>query len=74
MKAGLDRSTGDSVWGRVHRSVTRPVGWLLLGAGAALWSALGVVEWFRAGTPTLGWHRLSSSNECASTPFASAAI
>ena len=44
---------------------------------AALRAALGdsgAVSEAPGCTPTLGWHRLSSSNECASTPFASAAI
>ena len=37
-----------SVWDEVHRKITRPVGWLLLLAGSALWAALVLVAWWRA--------------------------
>jgi anti-sigma factor RsiW len=33
---------GGSVWGQVHRRVTRPLGWLFLLSGAALLLGLGV--------------------------------
>jgi len=36
------RAARTSVWGQVHSHLTRPIGWLLVIAGAALWSAYGV--------------------------------
>lgn len=55
MKASLERPPAESTWSRVHRSVTRPAGWLLVLGGVAVWTGLALVEWFRAGTPTLEW-------------------
>jgi predicted anti-sigma-YlaC factor YlaD len=43
-----------SVWEGVHRTITRPVGWLLLLAGSALWAALVLIAWWRAEL-TLEW-------------------
>lgn len=37
-----------SVWEGVHSRITRPAGWLLLAAGAAIWVALALYEWWRA--------------------------
>jgi anti-sigma factor RsiW len=36
-----------SVWEDVHRRITRPVGWVLLAAGALIWAGLITVRWFR---------------------------
>jgi anti-sigma factor RsiW len=44
-----------SVWDGVHRRLTRPLGWVLVVAGTAVWLALAVLEWFRAGELTLEW-------------------
>ncbi len=46
MKEGLQAMTfdldrDDSVWGAVHRRLTRPVGWLLVAGGFAVWAAYG---------------------------------
>jgi anti-sigma factor RsiW len=35
------------VWEGVHRRITRPIGWILVTAGAALWVVLITVAWFR---------------------------
>ena len=43
------------VWDRVHRRITRPVGWLLFTGGVSVWTVLLVIEWFRAGSPSLPW-------------------
>lgn len=43
------------VWSGVHRRITQPIGWILIVAGAAIWTALAVVEWFRVGELTLEW-------------------
>jgi anti-sigma factor RsiW len=45
----------ENIWARVHRRITQPIGWLLLTGGVAVWSALLVIEWFRAGELTLRW-------------------
>lgn len=44
-----------SVWGRVHRHITQPVGWLLFTGGIAVWAVLLLIEWFRAGSLSLWW-------------------
>jgi anti-sigma factor RsiW len=43
------------LWERIHRRITRPIGWILVVAGLAVWSALGIIEWFRSGALTLQW-------------------
>jgi anti-sigma factor RsiW len=55
MKASLDVPPAATSWHRVHRSITRPFGWLLLVAGGSVWAVLALVEWFRAGAPTAAW-------------------
>ena len=44
-----------SMWARVHRRITQPVGWLLFTGGVAVWAVLLLIEWFRAGSLTLPW-------------------
>jgi anti-sigma factor RsiW len=44
-----------SIWERVHRRITQPIGWILAVAGIAIWATLGIIEWFRAGALTLPW-------------------
>jgi anti-sigma factor RsiW len=49
-------STGSrGIWDRVHRRISRPIGWLLIVAGAAVWVGLAVVEWYRTRELTLEW-------------------
>jgi anti-sigma factor RsiW len=55
MKASLAGLPEVSVWGRVHRSITTPVGWILLIGGVAVWSLLALVEWFQAGDLSARW-------------------
>jgi anti-sigma factor RsiW len=38
---------GRSVWDGVHRRLTRPVGWLLILTGTAIWTWLVVSRWLR---------------------------
>lgn len=45
---------GGSVWSGVHRQITRPVGWLFIVAGAAVWAWLIVSRWVREEL-TLEW-------------------
>lgn len=44
----------ERVWSGVQRRITRPLGWLLLGAGVATWAGLAVTAWFRSEL-TLEW-------------------
>lgn len=55
MKQTLQEPVDRSVWGRVHRSITRPIAWLLVIAGVAVWAGLAAYEWFRAGELSLAW-------------------
>jgi len=48
-----DRATTD-VWSGVYSRITRPVGWLLLLAGVAIWAVLALIGWLRAEL-TLEW-------------------
>lgn len=43
-----------SVWEGVHRRLTRPVGWILLGMGLALWAGLLASAWWTSEL-TLEW-------------------
>jgi anti-sigma factor RsiW len=55
MKASLADRPNGSVWGRVHRSLTRPIGWLLFAGGVTTWAVLGLVRWFQAGELGVRW-------------------
>jgi anti-sigma factor RsiW len=49
-------STGSrGVWDAVHRRISRPIGWVLILAGAAVWAVLLVLEWYRGRELTLEW-------------------
>lgn len=43
------------VWDTVHRRITRPVGWILILAGAAIWAGLLLVEWYRSRALSWEW-------------------
>ena len=47
-------ATDREVWKGVHRRITRPAGWLLIIAGAAVWVVLAAIQWFRQEL-TLEW-------------------
>ena len=55
-------SRDDSVWGVVHRRLTRPIGWLLVLAGFTVWAAYGsylymmsaIDPWEKLATSTIG--------------------
>ena len=55
MKASLADLPDVSVWGRVHRSITTPIGWLLFIGGLTTWTLLALVEWFQVGELSLRW-------------------
>ena len=47
-----------SVWDRVNVHVTRPVGWMLLGTGLAVWMTYGVYVF--ATSPSDPWEKLAT--------------
>ena len=55
MKVSLAERQHASLWGRVHRSITRPIGWMLFVGGISAWVMLGLIEWFRAGDLGVRW-------------------
>ena len=55
MRSTLVAETEQSLWEKVHRRVTAPVGWLLSIGGVTVWAALAVIEWFKAGGLTVQW-------------------
>jgi anti-sigma factor RsiW len=55
MKVSLAERRHGSVWNRVHRSITRPIGWMLFVGGISAWIVLGVIEWFRMGELSVRW-------------------
>jgi anti-sigma factor RsiW len=54
MRTVTERADGRGVWDGVHRRITRPAGWLLILAGAAVWAWLVISRWLRAEL-TLEW-------------------
>ena len=48
-----------SVWDRVHQRLTRPLGWILLGTGAAAW--LIYLAWLYMSSATPSWEKLMTS-------------
>jgi ferric-dicitrate binding protein FerR (iron transport regulator) len=56
----FERGVGrDSVWGRVNRRLTRPIGWLLLIVGVAVWVGYVVYEFFASPAPS--WQKMATS-------------
>lgn len=54
------RGLGDeSVWEKVSREVARPVAWLLVVGGVAVWSVAGVILFLTS--PTGLWEKLATS-------------
>jgi hypothetical protein len=48
----------ESVWDRVNAHVTRPIGWILMAVGAAVWTSYGV--YIFAIAPTDPWEKLAT--------------
>jgi anti-sigma factor RsiW len=56
----FDRRVGrDSVWVRVNRRLTRPIGWLLVTVGVVAWVALLIYEYFTSAAPS--WEKMATS-------------
>ena len=56
---GGDAARGETVWDGVNRRLTRPLGWILLVAGALGAVALGVAD-FLGGSGTSLWEKLAT--------------
>jgi len=50
LRTGTERG---SLWSLVHRRLSRPMGWLFLGAGAAAWVLYATWIYFSSAIPTL---------------------
>lgn len=50
------RATRSSVWDRVHRRLSRPLGWILVITGTVAWLAYGTWMYFSSTIPT--WEKL----------------
>jgi len=48
----------DSVWDRVNRRLTRPIGWILMATGAAVWTSYGAYVF--ATSPSDPWEKLAT--------------
>ncbi|HWV57879.1 MAG TPA: zf-HC2 domain-containing protein [Longimicrobiales bacterium] len=59
MRANMTGRADRSVWERVNRRINKPIGWLLVLAGTAIWIAMAVVEWYRA--RELSWPYLAAT-------------
>ena len=57
MSFGL--ANDQSVWGAVHRRITRPLGWIMLIAGFASWGLYGSYLYFSSAID--GWEKLATS-------------
>jgi anti-sigma factor RsiW len=55
MRTMVNDTPSRGLWNAVHRRITRPLGWLLIIGGAAVWTALAVVEWYRSRELTWEW-------------------
>lgn len=53
------RELRDSVWARVHRRLTRPIGWILLGAGVFGWAVHLAIDYFSSTVPS--WEKAATS-------------
>lgn len=55
MRAMVGNTKPRGVWDAVHRRISRPIGWLLVVVGVALWAALAGMEWYHSRELTLEW-------------------
>jgi hypothetical protein len=49
LRTGLERG---SLWGQVHRRLSRPMGWIFLGAGGTAWILYATWIYFSSAIPT----------------------
>lgn len=58
-EVGTGMRTTESVWTNVNRRLTRPVGWILLVAGVAVWVAYGAYTFLTSGDAL--WEKVALS-------------
>lgn len=54
-----ERGMHRSVWGAVHRRLSRPIGWLLIVLGMLAWTGFTSYEFVTSQTPT--WEKMATS-------------
>lgn len=54
-----DPPSGSSIWGRVHRRLGRPMGWLLMALGAGAWMAHVIYIYLTSAAPS--WEKAATS-------------
>jgi anti-sigma factor RsiW len=60
MRTMVNSTESRGVWDAVHRRLSRPIGWLLILAGLAVWTTLAVLEWYRSRELTWEWMAASA--------------
>ena len=55
LRQSLSEPPGRGVWAVVQRRVARPLAWVLITAGVAVWVALAALEWYRQRSLTAEW-------------------
>lgn len=60
MRAMANDTKPRGIWDGVHRRISRPIGWLLVIVGAALWTGLAAMEWFRSRELSAEWLGMSA--------------
>jgi anti-sigma factor RsiW len=59
MRSMVNSTPGRGSWDVVHRRISRPIGWLLIVAGTAVWAGLVAVDWYRS--RELSWEWMAGS-------------
>jgi anti-sigma factor RsiW len=60
MRQMINDAPPRGIWDRVHRRITRPLAWVLILAGALIWTGLVVVSWYRSRELTWEWMAVSA--------------
>jgi anti-sigma factor RsiW len=55
MRQMVNDAAPRGIWDRVHRRITRPLAWVLILAGTAIWAGLVVTSWYRTRELTWEW-------------------
>lgn len=55
MRTMVNDTKPRGIWHSVHRRISRPIGWLLVITGTALWAVFAAAEWYRGRAMTVEW-------------------